>query len=81
LFILRYRFLRSHHGYVINMTEHAKNEKEIENRSVAFYPLNLEGQNENMENGTEDPIFISRSAENLRLGSVTLRLDLGDTVD
>jgi len=48
------------------MTEHAKNEKEIENKSVAFYPLNIEGQNENMENGTEDLIChrqISREPE------------------
>jgi hypothetical protein len=48
------------------MTEHAKSEKEIENKSVAFYPLKIEGQNENMENGTEDIIYhlqISREPE------------------
>lgn len=66
--------VRSHHRYVINMTGNAKSEKEIENKSVAFYPLNIEGQNENMENGTEDPIYrlqISRESETLICDSKT----------
>jgi hypothetical protein len=48
------------------MTEHAKSEKETENKNVIFYPMNIEGQNENMENRTEDliyPLHISRETE------------------